>query len=338
MTGDPIEPELHTNAGSSESTPSTNFRGQIVETCEGYIRQFKRGELDRIDVLRALSSTIFNADTGTDEVEGMEEARKSSFANFLDQVDEISRSRVEGLVRGKAHDKRTQQKAVPDIIFGGDDDEEVADVLRRGRSPSEASSAERPGKRERSPSDEDAKHTGKKPFVKANLPFIANRQRRLSITSLHPDLQETLRCKSIYSQDVTAAKQALICEPDCPQLPDPLWNDVLLSRFVDLDRILSALHSIDGDAAETYKVGDLELSTGPTKPKMHIATAGEWTSAFERYKEGVLFCYPHRDKELNAYAAHIIRHFTAVGESNAIRVIHYATLWIDRNRQYILHH
>ena len=123
----------------------------------------------------------------------------------------------------------TQEGAVPDIVFGGADDEEVADALRRDRSPSEASSAGRPAKRERSPSDEDTNHSGKKPFVKALLPFIANRQKRLPISSLHPDLQETLRCKSIYAQDVAAAKQALICEPDCPQLPNPLWTDVLLS-------------------------------------------------------------------------------------------------------------
>ncbi|KAI0804719.1 hypothetical protein BC629DRAFT_1283564, partial [Irpex lacteus] len=141
--------------------------------------------------------------------------------------------------------------------------------------------------------------------------------------NLHPDLQETLRCKKIYTQDVKAAKQILVCQPDCPQLPDPVWSDILTSKFVDLDRIFSALHSIDGDTAETYKVGDLELTAGPSKPRKHIVTAGEWISAFERYKEAVLFCYPHRERELNGYAYHINRQFTAVGDAHALRVIHY---------------
>ncbi|KAI0737009.1 hypothetical protein BC629DRAFT_1301167, partial [Irpex lacteus] len=140
---------------------------------------------------------------------------------------------------------------------------------------------------------------------------------------LRPELRETLRCKEIYSRDVTASKQTLVCQPDCPQLPDPIWTDVIMSRFVDLDRIFSALHSIDGDIAETYKVGDLELSAGPSKPKKHIATSGEWTSAFERYKQAVVYCYPHRSQELNDYAFHVNRQFAAVGEGNAIRVIHY---------------
>lgn len=58
MTGDVSNPEVHTNAGSTETTPTSNFRGQVVESCEGYIRQFKRGEIDRVDVVRCNAITL----------------------------------------------------------------------------------------------------------------------------------------------------------------------------------------------------------------------------------------------------------------------------------------
>lgn len=309
---------------SEPTSGPPNFRGKVVEACEGYVEQFRRGEKAKVDVVKSIYGEIFvqSPDTG-DELQ--EFARNASFNSFLEKIDEISRTRSGAATRGK---RVETNDAVAEQDVRTLDNNEVSELLNdiaRGRGRSVSPVVETHLKRSRSPSTDVEKEgkSSKKPFIEAILPFIANRQSRITVTHLRPELQETLRCKKIYARDVAASKQTLICEPDCPQLPDTVWSDILMSKFVDLDRIFSALHSIDGDSSETYKVGDLELSAGPSKPKKHISTAGEWTSSFERYKQGVLFCYPHREKELNDYASHIGRQFTAVGDRNTTRVLHY---------------
>ncbi|KAI0087000.1 hypothetical protein BDY19DRAFT_321373, partial [Irpex rosettiformis] len=310
-------------SATGQGAVESEFRGDVVETCETFINEFARGEKAKVDTIKSIYNAIFTSDGDAEGTEGMREAQDISFANFLDKIEEVCQTRVSAAHRGKAPQAQFARQDVPDAEEGDDAVDEFLDNIRRERSPSVILDNHTSNKRARSTSSERAPRTSKKPFVEALLPFIANRQSRVSVNSLRPDLRETIRCKELYGRDVAAAKQVLTCQPDCPDIPDPVWNDILLSKFVDLDRIFSSLQSIDGDAIESYKVGDLELSAGPTKPKKHIATAGEWLSAYERYKRGVVFCYPHRERELTDYAFHINRQFTAVGEVNTTRVIHY---------------
>jgi len=54
---------------------------------------------------------------------------------------------------------------------------------------------------------------------------------------LHPDIARTLALKANYIIDARHAKNDLIVRADCPNFPDTLWLDVLLDRFIDLDRV-----------------------------------------------------------------------------------------------------
>lgn len=323
---------------TTELSPDSEFRGQVVEACEEHVNRFRRGEKSKVDAIKSIYAEIFShsVDTSAGEAtEHLENARDATFSRFLDRIEELAHSHTGPASQEYVGQPNRTTKGVPDVeVSDSDDSDKAPDFTNRGhirrdrglgtsRPSFIASHAKRARSSSSDPDSEEPRRSTKKPFVEAILPFIANRQSRLTTTQLRPQLQETLRCKRIYSRDVAASKQALVCEPDCPQLPDPIWSDVLLSKFIDLDRIYSALQSIDGDTAETYKVGDLELTAGPSKPKKHVTTAGEWTSAFERYKQGVLFCYPHRERELNDYASYINRQFAAVGNANAIRVIHF---------------
>ncbi|KAI0092912.1 hypothetical protein BDY19DRAFT_990588 [Irpex rosettiformis] len=260
------------NAGASSSTEQSigsNFRRRAVEVCEGYISQFSRGEKSKVDVIKSLYTAIFSNDDNGEELEFEALARNASFSNFLEKVEEICQSHSAAGMRGRAIEVQPIGKAVHEVKDTAENEEEVerARSVERGRGASPS-----------------ATKSSKKPFIKAILSFIANRQTCITEDDLRPELRETLRCKGIYARDITATKNVVICQPDCPQIPNPIWSNILLSKFVDLDRVFSVLHSIEGDAAETYKVGDLELTARPTKPKKHVASTGKWSIAFECYK------------------------------------------------------
>lgn len=317
--------------GGTSSTP--NFATDVVSKCEGIVEDYRKGKVQsKSGAIAAIYEVITHAGPATEEVV---RAREFSFASFVAQIDEID------ALRRQASDRA----AAPDITHADSSAEnsernQAGQTLDRGRASSRSPAAPHGRKHSRdSSSSTERSSSKKKPFDEDILPFLTNRQSSIKVDELRPGVRETLRCKAIYARDVTASKQSLICQPDCPQIPDPVWSDILLGKYVDLDRIFSALHSIDGDNSETYKVGDLELSAGPSKPKKHIASAGEWVSAFGRYKQGVLYCYPHRVNEFTAYEDHIIRQFGAVGEASATRVINYDRALrseISRGNQYML--
>lgn len=325
-----VEPSSST---ADEETSSQSFAAEVVSKCEGIVEDYRKGTVkSKSETIAAIYNAISHAGPATEEVA---RARDFSFASFVAQIDEIDASR-------KRVSNRT---AAPNLVPSDTTDEnegqdQTGQPLDRGRATSRSPVAAHGRKHSHDSSSSTERPISKrKPFDEAILPFLTNRQSSIKLDDLRPTVRETLRCKAIYARDVTASKQSLICQPDCPQIPDPVWNDILLGKYVDLDKIFSAIHSIDGDNSESYKVGDLELTAGPSKPKKHVASSGEWVGAFGRYKQGVLFCYPHRADEFSAYEDHIIRQFGAVGEAGAVRVINYDRALrseISRGNKYML--
>jgi len=60
-----------------------------------------------------------------------------------------------------------------------------------------------------------------------------------------------LDLKRKYSLDVKLAKLALIGHPRCPVFPEGLWNDVLLNRYIDLNKIYLGYYVLDVDYRHT---------------------------------------------------------------------------------------
>ncbi|KAI0085717.1 hypothetical protein BDY19DRAFT_996617 [Irpex rosettiformis] len=250
---------------STGALSESNFVGEVVRQCEDLVGEYRKGEQLKSNTIARIYDAMLRAGLSTEE---MLHAREVSFASFVKQVDEI-----ECLC-----DLTAGRPSVRDItIHTLDASHPPEPPASRGRSRDASRDREHRRKHTRSlsSSTECTDRKSKKPFDETILLFVTNRQSSITTTDLRPEVRETLRCKSIYAQDVASSKQSLICQPDCSQIPDPVWNDILLGKFVDLDQIFSALHSIEGDNAETYKVGDLELSTGPSKPKKHISTSGK---------------------------------------------------------------
>ncbi|KAF8587374.1 hypothetical protein K439DRAFT_1250819, partial [Ramaria rubella] len=158
-----------------------------------------------------------------------------------------------------------------------------------------------------------------------------------------PILKRTLRLKQNYLLDSKCAKAELVGQRGCPEFLDSLWIDVLLDRFIDLDKIYTRAYLLNLEYKHTKKVGDVEivLNTGGSgsSPTKIIRTHGEWIIAFSSLKDAVLFTYPHRARELDNYQRFIIGQFAALQDTALQRVINLdraIRLRVARSNVYLL--
>jgi len=145
---------------------------------------------------------------------------------------------------------------------------------------------------------------------------------------IDPKLELTLKLKNNYAIDLKASKCAVLGFPRCPLFPDSQWNDVLLDRYVDFDKILTGYYALESDHRETQTIGGLDISinTGGSsgKPVKEICIYGEWTIAYARYTRAVLFVYPHRSRELEEYQEYMAGQFAAYPDvSDQYKIINF---------------
>ncbi|KAL1937064.1 hypothetical protein VTO73DRAFT_15133, partial [Trametes versicolor] len=164
---------------------------------------------------------------------------------------------------------------------------------------------------------DEERHKSKRPIDETLFPFVSTE----AVQFLYGDLQRTLVLKENYTRDLSLAKQRVVCSLGCPSIPDSVWVDVLANRSVDLDKIFSAIYTVDGDRKSSIKLGELELVGFPTKPKRYVERHGHWTVAWALDQRAVLYVYPHGEGELRTYSHQINSFFAAVSEHESARVI-----------------
>ena len=131
---------------------------------------------------------------------------------------------------------------------------------------------------------------------------------------IDPKLELTLKLKNNYVLDLKLSKISVLGIPRCPIFPDSQWNDVLLDRYVDFDKILTSYYALESEHRDTQTIGNLDISLntgGSSKPSKEIRIYGEWTIAYARYTRAVLFVYPHRMRELEDYQEYMAGQFSA---------------------------
>src|SRR5882724_10232003 len=124
------------------------------------------------------------------------------------------------------------------------------------------------------------------------------------------------------------SKQAVLGFPWCPLLPNSLWNDVLLDRYVDFDKILTGYYALKSDHRETQSFGNLDISlnTGGSSGKLskEILIYCEWSIVYARYTRAVVFFYSHHNRELEDYEEYLARQFAAYPDISAqFRIINF---------------
>ena len=86
---------------------------------------------------------------------------------------------------------------------------------------------------------------------------------------INPKLELTLKLKNNYGIDLKISKQAILSYPRCPIFPNAQWNDVLLDRYVNFDKILTGYYALESDHQDMQTIGnfDISVNTGGSSTK-----------------------------------------------------------------------
>jgi len=228
---------------------------------------------------------------------------------YTEKLDEIERLHEHALRRGIQHRSTDTDRGQEQLVRSLRDQQ----IIRESKEPDN---------REHEPSVNEDPHNGppshegvisRKRGPDESL-FAFNHPSNVR-HPIDPKLELTLKLRNNYALDLKMSKQAVLGFPRCPLLPDSLWNDVLLDRYVDFDKILTGYYALESDHRETQSFGNLDISlnTGGSSGKMskEIRIYGEWSIAYARYTRAVVFVYPHRNRELEDYEEYLAGQFAA---------------------------
>lgn len=293
------------------------FNAELISACDAIVAAYRTGSTGKaeatLDLLERLdlSGAVEAADR---------EARRNSYRTYLGRLDEVDARGRESHARGER-------------ATGGPDPEPDAEQTRpsievratpadpppfEGEEDSDGELNSHKRKRSLSPE----RKTPKVPVDESLLPFMPGNRVALALAG-KSTLEATLYLKENYIRDVALVKQRIVCRPNCPEVPETIWGNVIKNAFVDLDVLFTAIFSIDGDGKDTIQLGDVELSTVSTKPIKKVANQGSWISCFTRYHEAVVFVYPNRDSELRQYFTYINDTFVGIQARDVPNVIRF---------------
>lgn len=128
----------------------------------------------------------------------------------------------------------------------------------------------------------------------------------------------TLHMRNNYTKDGKTHKTVsdLYTRANLPDFPRALWKKVVSDEYVDLAKVVGGLESSEGDRRQIHTFGDFEIGLGKEPASHAITSSSDWTQAYEAYSAAVLFAYPHRGPELQAYREFILGTFKSVGHAN----------------------
>ena len=122
-------------------------------------------------------------------------------------------------------------------------------------------------------------------------------------------------------------KSEIINHPLFPIFPDGLWTDILLGRFIDLDKVYSGYYLLDTDyrSSQTIREFNISFANGINSSKLSkmIKTNGDCGIAFRRVKQVILFAYPHHSEELDEYEEYIVGQFAGTDLSLHLRILNF---------------
>ena len=128
--------------------------------------------------------------------------------------------------------------------------------------------------------------------------FAWMRDEDLEINMLTPS--QELTCKLIQNQTlgIKVMRHNLFSTWVLPVFLDSEWVKVLQGKVVDLNIIISRIHSTvtDNQVIETF--GDFEFCFGHSKPTKTVRNHGDWLITYSVFQHVMQFIYPHRESEL----------------------------------------
>ena len=106
-------------------------------------------------------------------------------------------------------------------------------------------------------------------------------------------------------------KHNLFSARGLPEFPDSEWVKIIQGKAIDLDIIISSIHSTVMDNCTTESFGEFEFWFGHSKPTKHIRNHRDWLIAYGTFQHVMWFIYLHREAELIWYREYITAYFAS---------------------------
>jgi hypothetical protein len=294
--GEPT-PEQPTQAGTEKD---------LADACLAIVQRYRTAEISKAHATLELHDAFPHALDQESFV-----AAYGAYLEMLDNVDHFRDGATQhapsGGAGGAAHNAPVEppeqtEIAVPQLIVG---------ASKRARPAND--------------SDDDDEGYGKRTRLDFDaLPWNQGEEGGVSL-GLSPSLQKTQSLLANFAKDLKRAKSSLLnCGKSYPQFPDSEWGNLLAGKAVDLDHVLSGMHSVTHEDRESHSIGKgLEIIRGSSKPARSVHTHGEWIMAYNSYVEAATFIFPHRALELRGYGNHIMRYFASSPVELHDRIVNY---------------
>lgn len=288
-------------------------QSDIIRTCTDAVETYRRGELTKPVVVSRLGAQLSRKDAGLSTAQA-----NAALASYLDMLAECDREQEQ-----REAEKAPQGAGEPPTGAQG------ADQGTRTRSPhgrmsqQARSHIEIEESRSGSPDSVNEPASKRSKLDTSSFPWAQHDE--ILSDGLAPELRESLKLLRVYATDVKGTKLHLINSVGAPEFPDSEWNNILLGRAVDLDRVFTGHYSASAEEPRSESVGELEIRFKPASAAKHVTTSGEWVLAWNKASAATAYAFPHRRVELAAYGDHIIALFGALAVP-----LHHRILEFDR--------
>ncbi|KAJ7125748.1 hypothetical protein C8R43DRAFT_1135075 [Mycena crocata] len=282
------------------------FKTEDVKALEEIVAQYADGHLARNDVVAALTKGIVSACAGSEIPFNGDLI--IPYLEQLDALDEDERAAGSGAGGGPTGGSQGGE--------GNDDDDGTHDRPNK-RSLYDRMSGPEPD------DDEGFARVKRSKVDTSNFAWRSQAKTFLDSMVLTPAHENVLRQVEAHSDDVKEAVRDLLNTFHAPAIPESLWKNVLLDRFVDFDTILAGAFSTDAEESQQLVLGDSHVEIKKPKLVTKISTHGQWINAFRTYEDAVNFAFDGRVDELRAYWGHINDLFSTRNPSLHGRIINY---------------
>ena len=144
--------------------------------------------------------------------------------------------------------------------------------------------------------------------------------RKATVTD--PDLAKTLKLRRRYQDQLEKAKAAIVTSVGAPTFPETLWTAILKHGYVDFDKLNGAHYSaVNEEEGQPAYIGDYSIRVKSKSASKPVTTSTDWLYCYEAYERAVVWAYPHRRKELQAYYRQFHELFRSYTSPAHIRLI-----------------
>lgn len=127
---------------------------------------------------------------------------------------------------------------------------------------------------------------------------------------------------AFFARDIKATLASLLNSASLVAFPESEWLALLRGQAVNLDKVAGSSHSVSVGSRATHNLADgIELHLGVSEPARRIQSVEEWLYAWSETSKALVWVFPHRAAEAEAYQQYIISHFKSTARRFHPRIL-----------------